>query len=86
MICEPCRRGDHKCCEEGDCQCADRVNQQIERDVIGYRGDDGIVETIYSNVLYSGSDVARMMVQGARKENVKLFITQILRAYKAMRN
>ena len=57
-----------------------------EREVIGYQGDEGIVETIFTNVLYSGSEVARMMVKGAGKENVKVFIRQVLRAYKAMKN
>ena len=86
MICDPCQRGDHDSCEEGECQCADRLDRQIERDVIGYQGDEGIVETIFSNVLYSGSAVARMIVKGAGKGNVRIFITQVLRAYRAMKN
>lgn len=47
--------------------------------------DDGVAETIFSNLLYGGGEVTRMLADGAGKPTVKLFIQQVLRAYKAIK-
>lgn len=72
-------------CEEGDCECPRRAqDQQIDR-LVNSGADEGLAETIYSNLLYGGSPVARMLTDGAGKDNVKVFIQQVLRGYKAIK-
>lgn len=50
----------------------------------GSAADAMLAEMVYNNVLYSGSDVARMLTDGAGKKAVLVFIQQILRANKAV--
>jgi len=50
----------------------------------GSKSDAALAEVIYSNVLYSGSDVARMLTDGAGKKAVLVFIQQVLRGNKAI--
>jgi hypothetical protein len=60
-------------------------DEQIEQSLRASRlGDEGLAETIYSNLLYGGSNVARMLTDGAGKDAVRLFVRQVLRAYKAV--
>jgi len=51
--------------------------------MIGSKSDAALAETIYCNVLYSGSREARMLTDGAGKQALVVFIQQILRAQKA---
>jgi len=50
----------------------------------GSTADAMLAEMVYSNVLYSGSDVARILTNGAGKKAVVLFIQQVLRANRAV--
>jgi hypothetical protein len=57
-------------------------DQQIERSLTATRqSDEGLAEM----VLYGGSDVTRMLTDGAGKEAVRLFVEQVLRTFKAVR-
>jgi hypothetical protein len=87
MICEPCKRNDHRHCIEGGCDCPRRKeDQQIERSLTATRqSDEGLAEMVYSALLYGGSDVTRMLTDGAGKEAVRLFVEQVLRTFKAVR-
>jgi hypothetical protein len=62
------------------------VEIQIEQEIARETGGEvAMAETIYSNLLYGGSAAARILVDGAGKSVVKLFIQQVLRANKASR-
>jgi hypothetical protein len=52
--------------------------------MVGSKSDAALAEAIYSNVLYSGSEVARLLTDGAGKRAVVVFIQQVLRANKAV--
>ena len=86
MICKPCRKGKHFSCTGGDCDCPDRKeDEQIERSLEATRQfDERLAETVYSTLIYGGSEVARMLTDKAGKEAVRLFVQQILRTYKAV--
>jgi hypothetical protein len=86
-ICEPCRQGRHRQCEEGDCACPTRAeDEQIGRIFeANNQGEEGLAETIYSNLLYGGSEVAGILTEGAGKPAVKLFVRQVLRANRAIK-
>jgi hypothetical protein len=80
MTCDACERGDHQGCE-GECECRqqdDQINQMV-----GTAADAMLAEMVYTNVLYSGSYVARVLTNGAGKKAVVLFVQQVLRANKA---
>jgi hypothetical protein len=87
MICENCRQGRHQMCEEGSCECPRRKeDEEIERSIAATRqGDEELAETIYSNLLYGGSEVARLLTDGAGKPAVTHFVRQGLRANKAIK-
>jgi hypothetical protein len=88
MICDPCKAGDHRNCQQGECQCQDRLNEKINQELAKYvnaSGDETLAEMIFSNLLYGGSEIARMLTEGAGKPAVKGFIQQVLRAAKAAR-
>jgi hypothetical protein len=81
MTCEACKNGNHQRCQ-GECDCR-RQDEQINS-MVGSKSDAALAEVIYSNVLYSGSEVARMLTDGAGKQTLIVFIQQVLRANKAV--
>lgn len=80
MTCEACKTGNHQGCE-GECDCRQQ-DEEINR-MVGSNSDAALAEVIYCNVLYSGSEVARLLTDGAGKKAVLVFIQQVLRANKA---
>ena len=86
MICKACRKGNHSSCTGGDCDCPDLLEEkQIKQSMTASRQSDAaFAETVYSTLLHGGSDVARMLTDGAGRDNVQLFVQQILRTYKAV--
>lgn len=86
-MCKPCEEGRHRECESSDCDCPRRQEDEaVERSLAAIRqGDEGLAETIFSNLIYGGSQVARMMTEGVGKDAVKVFIQQVLRAHAAMK-
>ena len=85
MICEECRLGNHRMCQEGQCECPRRAESlQIDR-MVNSGADAAIAEMVYSTLLHGGSEVARMLTDGAGRDAVRLFVQQILRMYKAIR-
>ena len=87
MICENCKQGRHKECESPECDCPRRKEEEeIDRSIAATRqGDEELAETIYSNLLYGGSEVARILTDGAGKPAVTHFVRQVLRASKAIK-
>ena len=81
MTCEACKTGNHQGCA-GECDCR-RQDDEINR-MVGSKSDAALAGAIYSNVLYSGSEVARLLTDGAGKRAVVVFIQQVLRANKAV--
>jgi len=81
MTCQACRSGNHQGCD-GECECR-REDEEIQS-MTGSTADAMLAEMVYSNVLYSGSDVARILTNGAGKKAVVLFIQQVLRANRAV--
>jgi len=81
MTCDACKTGNHQGCE-GDCDCRQQ-DEEINK-MVGSKSDMMLAETIYSNVLYSGSEVARVLTNGAGKNAVLVFIQHVLRAHKAI--
>jgi len=85
MICEECKQGNHRMCRENDCECPRRAEKQQIGRMVNSGADASMAEMVYSNLLYGGSDVARMLTDGAGEDAVRLFVRQILRTYKAIR-
>jgi hypothetical protein len=81
MTCDACKGGNHRKCA-GECDCR-QEDEQINR-IVASGIDAMLAETIYCNVLFSGSPEARMLTNGAGKEVLIVFIQQILRAHKAI--
>ena len=79
MICKPCKEGRHAECESAECDCPRRKEDEaIDRQLRAVRSsDENLAETVYSTLLYGGSDVARMLTDGGGKEAVRLFTQQI---------
>jgi hypothetical protein len=88
MICDACKGGNHRSCEQGECECPDRLDERIDRELAKYvnaSGDESLAETICSNLLYGGSEVARMLTDGGGKPAVTLFVQQVLRANRTIK-
>lgn len=88
MICKACQEGRHGRCEHVECECPKEIEAKLDRDLAAHvnaLGDEGLAETIYANLLYGGSQVARMLTDGAGKPAVRLFIQQVLRANRALK-
>ena len=88
MICRACSEGRHNECEQSGCECAKQMEANFEKDLAAYvnaQGDEGLAETIYSDLMASGSGVVRMFTDGAGKPAVRLFIQQVLRANRALK-
>lgn len=84
MICKACRVGLHQACEQGECECGrrDPVEEIIEA---SNRLDEALADTVYSALMMAGSEVARMVTDGAGKDAVRQFIQQVLRTHRAIR-
>ena len=88
MICEACKSGNHDQCAKGDCECPTFLEEKKVQEELAAvsRADYAFCEAILSNVQYSGSAVARMIIEGAGREQTKLFINQVLVSSRAMRS
>ena len=85
-ICEPCRLGRHNECRGGACDCEQRRLASIEYDFPNRREIDGLADSICTNLLASGSQVATMIANGAGREHMREFVRMVLRAYRAVVN
>lgn len=86
MICESCKAGQHDNCTHGDCECPERRQQQaVERYIRATRAtDERLARQVYSTLLYSGSDVARMLTEEAGSDVVRLFVQQVIGTLRSM--
>jgi hypothetical protein len=86
FICLPCRAGRHADCESPECACPKRKEDEvIEQQLRAARfSDENLAETVCITLLNGGSEVARMLTDGAGKDAVRLYTQQILRTYKAL--
>jgi hypothetical protein len=84
MICAACKDNNHDECSGGDCQCPDfleRKNTEAEVTAVS-RADAMYAETVLANL--QNSSIARLIINGAGREQAKVFVHQILRTAKAM--
>ena len=86
MTCKACKEGKHSSCTEAECDCPRRAEDEQIGSIFeaNNQRDEMLAETIYSNLLFGGSEVARMLTEGAGKPAVKLFVRQVLRANRAI--
>jgi len=86
MICDPCKAGRHYDCEGDRCDCPDRKEQQaVERRLRAIRAtDERLAGQVYTSLLYGGSDVARMLTEGAGRDAVCSFVTQVIGTLRSM--
>ncbi len=86
MICKPCKAGRHDDCTLVDCDCPDRRQQEaIERLLkVSRATDERIAGQVYTTLLYGGSDVARMLTEGAGRDAVCSFVQQVIRTLRSM--
>ena len=88
MICEACKSGNHNQCAKGDCECPTFLEEKKVQEELAAvsRADYVLAEAILSNVQYSGSAVAKIIIDGAGRDQSKLFVTQILAGARSMRS
>jgi hypothetical protein len=81
MICDK-----HEECTEGDCQCPEyRERQNIEAEVDAVNRADAIrAEAVLWNLQHAGSSLAKMIVDGAGREQARAFVHLVLRTAKAI--
>lgn len=85
-MCDPCKAGRHQDCILGDCECSERNEQEaLEQRLRAIRSsDERLANSVYTTLLYGGSDVARMLTDGAGRDSVRLFVQQIIGTIKTM--
>lgn len=86
MICDPCKAGRHDDCTFGDCDCPERREQEaVERRLRAIQAtDERIAGQVYTTLLYGGSDVARMLTEGAGRDAVRSFVQQVIGTLRSM--
>jgi hypothetical protein len=87
MICDPCKEGRHDDCKLADCDCPERREQElVERRLRAIRAtDERLAGQVYTTLLYGGSDVARMLTEGAGRDAVCSFVQQVIGTLRSMR-
>jgi hypothetical protein len=85
-MCEACKKGDHQECDTANCDCTELKQERVLRAMLrrAETQDCGLAETVYSNILYGGSAVAREITDAVGPSATRLFVQQILRTYKAV--
>jgi hypothetical protein len=85
MICSGAT-GSHEDCEQGDCQCPSRVEEEIELRLkaVGREQND-LADTILINLWSCDSAITKLMTQTHGRENLRQFIQTVLRMNKAIR-
>lgn len=86
MICAPCKAGRHDDCTLADCDCPERREQEVvENRLRAIRAtDERLAAQVYTTLLYGGSDVARMITDGAGRDAVCSFVQQIIGTLRAL--
>jgi hypothetical protein len=86
MICEACKAGMHDDCTLGRCECPSRIQQEaVERRLRAIRAvDERLAGQVFTTLLYSGSDVARMLTEGAGRDAVCSFVQQVIGTLRSM--
>lgn len=87
-ICQPCLDNRHDDCVLGECACPEfQERKRIERELEAItRADATYAEAVLSTLQYGGSAVAKMIIDGAGRDQTKLFVTQILAGARSMRS
>ena len=86
-MCDPCKNGRHDECEGPDCDCPKRrEDAEIDRQIKAVSSRDAAVaESVLSTLQYSGSPLARMIIEGAGRDRTRAFVHEIVRTVAAMR-
>lgn len=79
-MCKPCSLNQHQNCTLGECDCAERREQEgVERRLRAIRTtDERIATLVFTTLLHGGSAEARMLTDGAGREAVQLFVAQVI--------
>jgi hypothetical protein len=80
MICDACKVGMHDDCTLGACECPDRKAQEaVEQRLRAIRAtDERLAGQVYTTLLYGGSEVTRMLTEGAGRAAVCSMIQQVI--------
>jgi hypothetical protein len=86
MICEPCKQGRHRDCELGECRCPSRKEDEaVEQSLLAVRrSDSAYAEAVLSTLQYSGSPIARLIIEGAGREQARAFVCEIIATARAI--
>jgi len=86
MICEPCRAGRHEDCTLGECDCQlRRDDEEVEKRLKAIRSaDERLANMVFTTVLHSGSEVARILTEGAGRDAVRLLVHQVICTLRSM--
>lgn len=86
-MCEPCKNNDHDNCTGPGCDCPKRQQDEaVERQVAAVtKQDAAYAESVLSTLQYSGSPIARLIIDGAGRDRTRAFVAEILRTAAAIR-
>jgi len=86
MICDACKAGRHDDCTLAGCDCPERRQQEaIERRLRAIRAtDERLAGQVFTTLLYGGSDVTRMLTEGAGRDTVCSFVQQVIGTLRSM--
>ena len=86
-VCKACRENRHDECSLEDCECPDyEQRKNIERELEAVcRADSAYAEVVLSNLQSSGSNLAKLVIDGAGRDAALTFVCQILRTAKGMK-
>jgi hypothetical protein len=86
-VCKACRENRHDECSLADCECPDyQQRKAIEHELEAVsRADSAYAEVVLSNLQYSGSNLAKLVIDEAGRDAALAFVHQILRTATAMK-
>jgi hypothetical protein len=87
FMCRPCSEGAHRMCEQGDCDCKLRKDEEaVERSLAATRqGDGALADVVFTNLMASGSPITKMFLENAGREQTRAFVGEIIRTAAALR-
>jgi hypothetical protein len=86
-ICQACLDNKHEECCQGDCGCPEyQQRKNIEREIDAVnQADSAYAEAVLSNLQYSGSALAKLVIDGAGRDQARAFVHQVMVIAKALR-
>jgi hypothetical protein len=86
MICRPCQENRHQDCE-GPCDCPRKKEEEaIDRELAAVnRQDAAYAETVLSHLQFLGSPLTRLIIDGAGRDQTRMFVAEVISVSKAIR-